>query len=319
MLDASRFGVPQRRRRLFVVGHLGDDWRPPAAVLFERESLRRDLAKGEEEREDAAKPLGSHSTGGYRNDLDNDTFVAHTLRGEGFDASEDGTGRGTPLCAYAVTSRESKGADSSATSDNLVPVLADPVSANEANTYSHAGNNAGRLHNVVPFDETQITSRENRSNPQEGDPSPTLARGARPPTIAFSSKDHGADAGELSPTIRAGGHDASHANAGAPPAVAGARGVRRLTPRECERLMGMPDDHTLIPWPRRSSVAQEQAMEDLRALGAEPKAARRDMLAKDGPRYRAIGNSMAVPCIAWIGRRIALAHATLASTAVHAS
>lgn len=55
--------------------------------------------------------------------------------------------------------------------------------------------------------------------------------------------------------------------------------VRRLTPRECERLQGFPDDYTLIPW--------------------------RGKEAPDGPRYKALGNSMAVPVMAWIGQRIA--------------
>lgn len=54
--------------------------------------------------------------------------------------------------------------------------------------------------------------------------------------------------------------------------------VRRLTPRECERLMGYPDDYTLVPW--------------------------RGKLAPDGPRYKALGNSMAVPVVRWIGQRI---------------
>ena len=58
--------------------------------------------------------------------------------------------------------------------------------------------------------------------------------------------------------------------------------VRRLTPRECERLQGFPDDHTLIPW--RGKPAEQ---------------------CPDGPRYKALGNSMAVPCMAWIGSRIA--------------
>ena len=134
---------------------------------------------------------------------------------------------------------------------------------------------------------------------------------------AFSAKDHGADAGPLAPTLRAMPHDRSHANAGGqvavcfesrvarngrggpsgivPPlkaqsggtgrgdgapllAVGGPLAVRRLTPRECERLQGMPDDYTLIPY--------------------------RGKPAADGPRYRAIGNSMAVPVMRWIGRRI---------------
>jgi site-specific DNA-cytosine methylase len=61
-----------------------------------------------------------------------------------------------------------------------------------------------------------------------------------------------------------------------------AMAVRRLTPKECERLQGFPDNHTLIPWRGKSA---EQC--------------------PDGPRYKALGNSMAVPCMAWIGSRIA--------------
>jgi DNA (cytosine-5)-methyltransferase 1 len=57
--------------------------------------------------------------------------------------------------------------------------------------------------------------------------------------------------------------------------------VRRLTPKECERLQGFNDDHTLIPW--RNKPADQ---------------------CPDGPRYKALGNSMAVPCMAWIGKRI---------------
>lgn len=139
--------------------------------------------------------------------------------------------------------------------------------------------------------------------------------------IAFSYKDNGADAtSDLSPTIRAGNHDKSHANSGQPPAIAlagntigrapenGGNGtgyckevgytltksdqhgvaygmqVRRLTPIECERLQGFPDDHTKISW--RGKDAAE---------------------CPDGPRYKAIGNSMAVPVMRWIGERIAAA------------
>ena len=65
----------------------------------------------------------------------------------------------------------------------------------------------------------------------------------------------------------------------------GGMAVRRLTPRECERLQGFPDDHTLIPW--RGKSPQD---------------------CPDGPRYKALGNSMAVPCMAWIGKRIAAQH-----------
>ena len=123
--------------------------------------------------------------------------------------------------------------------------------------------------------------------------------------IAFSAKDHGADAMEgLCPTLRAGGFDKSHANAGVMPAIAfHARQdpdsgpvthpldtygnsigilakwrVRRLMPIECERLQGFPDGYTDVPYRGKSAA--------------------------DGPRYKALGNSMAVNCMRWIGRRI---------------
>lgn len=224
-------------------------------------------------------------------------YTAHTLRGEGFDASEDGTGRGTPL----------------------VPVA------------------------CLPFDTTQVTSATNRCNPQPGDTCHPLAAGAHAPAIAFnarqdpdswvertglldtdgstqaiafSSKDYSADAtGELAPTLRAMNHAESHANGGGqmavayttklhntasnnagkifeerttaldacspPPALLTAMQVRRLTPRECERLQDFPDDWTLIPW------------------RGKPEAE-----CPDGPRYKALGNSWAVPVVRWIGRRI---------------
>jgi len=71
------------------------------------------------------------------------------------------------------------------------------------------------------------------------------------------------------------------------PAVATAMQVRRLTPTECERLQGFPDGYTNIPW--RKKAAEE---------------------CPDGPRYKALGNSMAVNCMAWIGQRIAQADKT---------
>src|SRR5690606_2009167 len=108
--------VPQRRRRVFVVGHLGD-WRRAAAVLFERESLcghpppRREAGKGIAPTI-ASRPSGGGGLGtdfdcdgglvarcvtageGRRLDSETETFVTHALRADGFDASEDGTGRG---------------------------------------------------------------------------------------------------------------------------------------------------------------------------------------------------------------------------------
>ncbi|MDO4694979.1 MAG: DNA cytosine methyltransferase [Eikenella sp.] len=81
----------------------------------------------------------------------------------------------------------------------------------------------------------------------------------------------GIDADGISPTLTATDRHA----------VAYGAQVRRLTPTECERLQGFPDGHTLIPW--RGKPAAE---------------------CPDGPRYKALGNSMAVPVMRWIGERI---------------
>jgi len=99
IMDSQFFGVAQRRRRVFVVCHA--DAGRAAAVLFEPEGGAGNTAALREARVDVAYCLEarSHGIGRVRLDADTETFVAHTLRGEGHDASEDGTGRGTPLVA----------------------------------------------------------------------------------------------------------------------------------------------------------------------------------------------------------------------------
>ncbi|MCP1545332.1 DNA cytosine methyltransferase [Methylorubrum extorquens] len=286
-VDGFGRAVPQRRRRVFVVGHLGD-WRRPAAVLFERACLRGDSAPSREAGKRPAPTLSARPSGGgclgtdfdcdgglipahfdvahslraqpnpsHRADSDNyvGVSVSHALRGEGFDASEDGTGRGTPLIPVAGT-----------------------VSAKWA---KGTGGPAGdECQNLVAFDTTQITSTANYSRPQPGDPCHPLAAGAHAPCIAFSAKDDLRDAShELSPTLRCGGKEGG-ANW---TAVTQGWAVRRLTPRECERLQGFPDDYTLVPW--------------------------RGGLLPDGPRYKALGNSMAVNVMRWIGQRIEMVDA----------
>lgn len=197
--------------------------------------------------------------------------VFHTLRGEGFDASEDGKGRGAGAVAISFQPGNlSRGAGASPSTQTFPTLKADH----------------GR---------------------GLSDQQPHVA-------VAFSSKDYGADAGEIAPTMRSMGHNESHANGGWQLAVAFEPGVmsrcgghyydnvngclrkepgdnqmsvvngmqvRRLTPTECERLQGFPDGHTLIPW--RGKPASE---------------------CPDGPRYTALGNSMAVPVMRWIGARL---------------
>jgi len=102
-LDAQFFGLAQRRKRVFVVGCLGD-WRRAAAVLFEPACLRGDTPPSRQAREGTAGTLAARASagGGLGTDFDLDGgLVAHSLRADGFDASEDGTGRGTQLVAFS--------------------------------------------------------------------------------------------------------------------------------------------------------------------------------------------------------------------------
>ena len=186
VLDAQFFGVPQRRRRVFVVGHLGD-WERAAAVLFERAGVRGDSAAGRTAGEDVATLNASRAgtqSGGMT------LCMAH---GQG----------GAEICIDSA------------------PTL----------TCNHEA--------------------------------PIVVNGRQDPCVsdtafALGCQHNGTD------NVLLGGH-----------------ALRRLTPRECERLQGMPDDHTRIPW--RGKAAES---------------------CPDGPRYAAIGNSMAVPVMRWIGMRI---------------
>lgn len=117
---------------------------------------------------------------------------------------------------------------------------------------------------MIPFDTTQVTSGENRSACEPGSPSPSLSRTAHAPAIAFHSTQDPIF-GDTVPAM-----DRKDRGLG----LGLGSTVRRLMPIECERLMGMPDGYTAIDG------------------------------AKDGPRYAALGNSIAVPVLAWIGRRI---------------
>ena len=237
VLDAQHFGVPQRRRRVFVVGHLGDDWRPPTEILFEQASLRGDTSTRRTQRQEVAGTLGGGSgSRGWSSDLDRTTFIPVDVDAARVNGS--------------VSSKWSKGA------------------------CGPAGDEAYKLvsGSVIAFD-----ACDSENSRLGGIANPIRVGGAE--AVAFSAKDYGGDAGPLSPTLRSGTHDSSHANGGVMPAVAVSTVIRRLTPRECERLQGLPDDWTLVPY--------------------------RGKPAADAPRYKAIGNGMAVPVLRWIGERIA--------------
>lgn len=304
--DAQYFGVAQRRKRVFVVAsaRAGFD---PAEVLFEFEGVRRDTPPCREPQAAVAAltARGVGTCGADDNQAQAGHLIAqsangdvsHTLKSEGFDGSEDGTGRGVPVVAFG-------GGNTSGNIDVAACLTA-----------------KGQR---IDFDVETFAVHGTQDPDVNSELAHTLGRnhGQENACIAFSYKDHGADATvDLSPTIRAGNHDTSHANSGQPPAIAfaensqnqirlqngdgqiigplstgggkpgqgypaiaSALSVRRLTPRECERLQGFPDDHTLIAWRDKDAAA-----------------------CPDGPRYKAIGNSMAVPVMRWIGERIAAA------------
>lgn len=348
-VDGLGRAVPQRRRRVFLVGYLGD-WCRAGAVLFEREGLHGNSAPRRQAREGIAGTLagGARVRGGFSLDDislaaaltasdggvsgkdgihgrlvpevanpltarmhervnttmdEGQTMVAHALRAEGFDASEDGTGRGTPIIPVRLY-------DTTATLD---------ASYGRLQGASGQDLNHGHSHLIpIAFDTTQITHPENRSNPRPGDACHPLSASAHPPAIAFNARQdpvpsvghtgpldtdsmtqciamsvsiRGREGGgtielgdDAAMTLRAsqGGGDKPHAligHNGGPPIWR----VRRLTPRECERLQGYPDDYTLI------------------SVNGKP--------AADGPRYKALGNSMAVNVMRWLGRRIELVRA----------
>lgn len=246
VLDAQHFGVPQRRRRVFIVGHLGNHWELPAQVLLEQGSVPGDSPKGREKGQEVAGTLGGGSgSRGWSSDLDRATFIPVQL----------------PAISGTVT-----------------------TTWGAKNATNHEEACAGALiHGYVserlpmPFNLAQITSKLNYSQARPGDMVPPLNTVSQMhvalaiKTAQTSSNGIGV-AEEVAYTL-----DQSQGQA-----VALSTVVRRLTPRECERLQGLPDDWTLVPW--------------------------RGKPAPDGPRYKAIGNGMAVPVVKWIGQRLKVVH-----------
>ena len=209
-----------------------------------------------------------------RQDFETETLIAHALSADGFDAGEDGTGRGVPVIPVAFSAKD-YGADAA----SIAPTL--------RGMHHHAAHANGGGQLAVAFAQNQsgdvLTGEVMHSlgtNPN--------ASGRNAPTVAFTL--HGSDgtACTATPASIAGAvrtkAPGSIENSSTTIAQHG-MAVRRLTPRECERLQGFPDDYTLVEY--------------------------RGKLAADGPRYRALGNSMAVPVMCWIGERIAAVDAIL--------
>lgn len=227
-VDGFGRAVPQRRRRVFVVGN-SRDWRRAAAVLFEPESLSGNTAPLRKPGQEVAGSLGAGSkrSGGC---LGRREAAANHIIAFGGNCTSGPIEVATARSAHG-------GAHGRLDFETETFLVAGTLSANGKAAGSATQQDAENGMLIVQDVADTITANWERS------------KGA----IAGNS------AGLLNPIIQR-------------------LRVRRLMPRECERLQGLPDDYTAIMFRGKSAA--------------------------DGPRYKAIGNSMAVNVMRWLGQRI---------------
>jgi DNA (cytosine-5)-methyltransferase 1 len=335
--------VPQRRRRVFVVGRLIErgarDWTAAAQAVLIPEGLRRHNQASPKTRKgapsdaeggarggcwwdggDCAGTLTKQNANGAQRMPDKDNFGA-VLQPTAYRWQNDALGLQQDDAVAAL--RASAG--SSGFHEMNHPVIAQPVPFRDVSPtltsrmqgssgWAPVNEDAHLVGQPVPYDLFQITAPVNRQNRKPGDPCHTLARdNAAHAAVAFHPLQDPISSTDGSTHCMGTGGSQGHASiavafqqntrdelryingdgkiAGALAAEAGmkqqnylaqAMTVRRLSARECERLQGFPDDYTLIPW--RKKPAED---------------------CPDGPRYKALGNSMACNCMAWIGEQIA--------------
>lgn len=332
VLDAQFFGVAQRRRRVFLVGCLGNGGRP-AQILFDGESMRWDYPSSRDKR----KSLAEHVKSCIRSCYTMLVRCGCAGGGKGALIQEDVSATLStsnvqtvfqpiePECYCLQGNMIGRGDKNGPQGDGINEDVA--YTLNTTNRHAVA---------YLPFDKTQVTSKQNGSNPQWGDPCHTISSEGKPPHVVCMS-EYGNDrscADDLSPTIKTSYPpnivcmaDASAKAAidenlcgtlhvGGDPsfvAIEASNGedvvgalcardykgvgsqyvsegkviaqqskssyvVRKLMPIECERLQGFPDGWTDIEFKGKP--------------------------ASDAARYKALGNSMAVPVMLWIGKRI---------------
>jgi DNA (cytosine-5)-methyltransferase 1 len=251
VLDAQYFGVAQRRKRVFVVASARDDF-DPASVLFEFDGVRRDSAPSRQAGQDPAPCV---TNGPPFSRTGNERVEAEAMVVQPFEVGN------------CLTARMHKGINSTL-DEGQTPVL-QPTPLDMRN--------AGR--DPEKHDEM---NRQGVGVGEPGDPAHTVTSAfvhavAQPMVLM----DQGGSVMNVEHDIVGTLRRETHGHEPAviqPPSMA----VRRLTPVECERLQGFPDNYTNIPWRKKDE-------------------------SPDGPRYKALGNSWAVPNVRWIGERIAKA------------
>ena len=260
VLDAQHFGVPQRRRRVFVVGCSGD-WESAAKVLFEPESLCGNTKTSTRKKQDPSTstrgcaPDGSPTIG---------TLMARDYKGIGNQDLNDGRGLVLEPMVYENHPADSRVKDMG---DVCTTVTSRWGTGGGNAPIALVGNTIGR----------KPGNGGNGTGFTEGGPMYTLTKTDVHAVAQFVDVYNQSIDGQISATMTkaCGGTNTSG------PKLLQNKLVRRITPIECERLQGFPDNYTQIPRGKKSA-------EDC----------------PDGPRYKAMGNSMAVPVMKWIGNRI---------------
>jgi len=265
ILDAQYFGVAQRRRRVFVVGYLGD-WRAAAAVLFERHSLQGHPAPSREKGQDVAASTIPSVAGSLDTECGGGKLTHQSVANGHIVPAKPKWWDGGDLAATITTKSDDQRMPDKANAQLVMqPVVVDRAAFNQ-------GENA------------QYQFRAEHSETMDS----LVARGPhavlQPIPIHDQATRHLGKNGEKSIGKGNGlgvgqpGEPMNTLTKGDRHAVMQSMAVRRLTPVECERLQGFPDNYT-----------------DIKTKGKPT---------PDGPRYKALGNSMAVPVMAWIGARI---------------
>ena len=314
--DAQYWGVAQRRRRVIVVADFGIG-ADPAAVLFEREGVQRHTPPSREKGQKPAHTISARTKGGgglgtdfeldgglvtsgetrlrvpgmqggERSDVVADVRVvrcgtadeiSHQLLAKANSSHDVTKETYVPEIARCVTTREGSSQDYETTT-----MLAVSVTGEIAHTLKDEGADAsedgtGRGTPIVA-QSVAIRGREGGATAELGGEVATALRasqggGDKPHVLAFQSSQSGVRVDDVHATLDSNNGSRRHNGAFYGSAV------RRLTPVECERLQGFPDNYTAIPW--RGKPADQ---------------------CPDGPRYKALGNSWAVPLFTWLGERI---------------